>query len=144
MQKYNIPTANFKIFENFEDTKEFLNTAKFPLVIKADGLAAGKGVYICKNIKDGVVAAEEIFGGKFGIAKSLLIEDFLIGEEMSYFVICDGKNYQFLGTAQDHKRVGEGDVEEYWRYGMLLHQDYLIKSQLKKINENYKSNFKSD
>ena len=109
-EKYNIPTANFKIFENFEDTKEFLNTAKFPLVIKADGLAAGKGVYICKNIKDGVVAAEEIFGGKFGIAKSLLIEDFLIGEEMSYFVICDGKNYQFLGTAQDHKRVGEGDV----------------------------------
>ncbi len=109
-EKYNIPTANFKIFENFEDTKEFLNTAKFPLVIKADGLAAGKGVYICKNIKDGVIAAEEIFDGKFGIAKSLLIEDFLIGEEMSYFVICDGKNYQFLGTAQDHKRVGEGDV----------------------------------
>ena len=109
-EKYNIPTANFKIFENFEDTKEFLNTAKFPLVIKADGLAAGKGVYICKNIKDGVVAAEEIFGGKFGIAKSLLIEDFLTGEEMSYFIICDGKNYQFLGTAQDHKRVGEGDV----------------------------------
>ena len=109
-EKYNIPTANFKIFENFEDTKEFLNTAKFPLVIKADGLAAGKGVYICKNIKDGIVAAEEIFGGKFGIAKSLLIEDFLTGEEMSYFIICDGKNYQFLGTAQDHKRVGEGDV----------------------------------
>ena len=135
-EKYNIPTANFKIFENFEDTKEFLNTAKFPLVIKADGLAAGKGVYICKNIKDGVVAAEEIFGGKFGIAKSLLIEDFLTGEEMSYFVICDGKNYQFLGTAQDHKRVGEGDVgKNTGGMGCYSPSRLFNKELAKKINE---------
>ena len=135
-EKYNIPTANFKIFENFEDTKNFLNTAKFPLVIKADGLAAGKGVYICKNIKDGAVAAEEIFGGKFGIAKSLLIEDFLTGEEMSYFVICDGKNYQFLGTAQDHKRVGEGDVgKNTGGMGCYSPSRLFNKELAKKINE---------
>ena len=107
--KYKIPTSNFKIFENINNTKEFLTSAKFPLVIKSDGLAAGKGVYICKNIEEGIIAANEIFGGKFGVAENLLVEDFLEGEEMSYFVICDGENYQFVGTAQDHKRVGEGD-----------------------------------
>tara|TARA_B100001027_G_scaffold200819_1_gene160439 strand:+ start:1611 stop:2873 length:1263 start_codon:yes stop_codon:yes gene_type:complete len=108
--KYNIPTAKFKIFKNIKETKIFLNETEFPLVIKADGLAAGKGVYICKSYNDGLIAAKEIFGGKFGNAKNLLIEEFLFGEEMSYFVICDGKNYKFIGSAQDHKRVGEGDT----------------------------------
>ena len=107
--EYNIPTANFNIFSNIKDTKKYLNNINYPLVIKADGLAAGKGVYICKNYNDASIAAEEIFGGKFGDSKYLLIEDFLVGEEMSYFVICDGKNYKFIGSAQDHKRVGEGD-----------------------------------
>tara|TARA_Y200000002_G_C22657261_1_gene654062 strand:+ start:35 stop:1297 length:1263 start_codon:yes stop_codon:yes gene_type:complete len=107
--KYNIPTANFKIFENIEDTKKFLVNSKYPLVIKADGLAAGKGVYICKNFNEGLTATEEIFAGKFGIAENLLVEEFLMGEEMSYFIVCDGENYKFIGTAQDHKRVGEGD-----------------------------------
>ena len=108
--KYNIPTAKFKIFKNINETKKFLNEAQFPLVVKADGLAAGKGVYICKNYSDGIIAAEEIFGGKFGNAENLLVEEFLLGEEMSYFVICDGENYKFIGSAQDHKRVGEGDT----------------------------------
>ena len=80
------------------------------MVIKADGLAAGKGVYICNNFDEGLIAAREIFNGKFGKAKNLLIEEFLDGEEMSYFVISDGKSYQFIGSAQDHKRVGEGDI----------------------------------
>ncbi len=109
-KKYNIPTANFEIFENIDDTIEFLSNAEYPMVIKADGLAAGKGVYICKNYNDSLVAAKEIFGGKFGDAKNLLVEEFLAGEEMSYFIICDGKNYKFIGTAQDHKRIGEGDT----------------------------------
>ena len=109
-KKYNIPTANFEIFENIDDTIEFLSNAEYPMVIKADGLAAGKGVYICKNYNDSLVAAKEIFGGKFGDAKSLLVEEFLAGEEMSYFIICDGKSYKFIGTAQDHKRIGEGDT----------------------------------
>ena len=107
---YNIPTAQFKILKNVKETKTFLKDADFPLVIKADGLAAGKGVYICKNYSDGLNAAEEVFGGKFGNAEYLLVEEFLLGEEMSYFVICDGKNYKFIGSAQDHKRVGEGDT----------------------------------
>tara|TARA_B100001057_G_scaffold500604_1_gene616603 strand:+ start:5890 stop:7152 length:1263 start_codon:yes stop_codon:yes gene_type:complete len=108
-KKYKIPTANFKIFENLNEAKEFLTNSKYPIVIKADGLAAGKGVYICKNYAEGEIAAKEIFSGKFGIAKKLLVEEFLSGEEMSYFIICDGKDYKFFGTAQDHKRVGEGD-----------------------------------
>ena len=108
-KKYKIPTANFKIFESLDDAKEYLTNSKYPIVIKSDGLAAGKGVYICKNYAEGEIAAKEIFGGKFGITKELLVEEFLSGEEMSYFVICDGKDYKFFGTAQDHKRVGEGD-----------------------------------
>ena len=109
-QKYNIPTANFKISKDLKSTEETLKDATYPLVIKADGLAAGKGVYICNNFDESCNAAKEIFGGKFGDAKNLLIEEFLVGEEMSYFVISDGKSYQFFGTAQDHKRVGEGDI----------------------------------
>ena len=109
-QKNNIPTSNFRIFESFSDTLDYLENSYFPLVIKADGLASGKGVYICKNFDDAKIAAEEIFNGKFGIAKQILVEEFLDGEEMSYFVVTDGKNYKFFGSAQDHKRVGEGDT----------------------------------
>ena len=79
-------------------------------MIKADGLASGKGVYICKSKNNAEEAVNEIFNGKFGKADSILIEEFLEGEEMSYFVICDGKDYKFFQTAQDHKRVGEGDT----------------------------------
>ena len=107
--KYNIPTAKFGIFKKLEETKFFLKTTKFPLVIKADGLAAGKGVYICENIKSAEIAAKEIFNGKFGRAKNLLVEEFLIGEEMSYFIISDGKVFKKFQTAQDHKRVLEND-----------------------------------
>ncbi len=108
-EKYNIPTANFKIIKSLKNAEATLKSFKFPLVIKADGLAAGKGVYICNNYNEGYIAANEIFNGKFGKAKNLLIEEFLDGEEMSYFIISDGKSYQFIGSAQDHKRVGEGD-----------------------------------
>ena len=108
-ERYNIPTANFKIVESLKNAEVTLKSFKYPLVIKADGLAAGKGVYICNNYNEGYIAAMEIFNGKFGKAKNLLIEEFLDGEEMSYFVISDGKSYQFIGSAQDHKRVGEGD-----------------------------------
>ena len=109
-KKYNIPSAKFNVFENAEKTLTFLNKCKFPLVVKADGLAAGKGVYICKNKKQGEQAAGEIFNGKFGKANEILIEEFLEGEEMSFFIVSDGKNIKKFGTAQDHKRVGEGDV----------------------------------
>ena len=108
-KKYNIPTANFGTFSNKLDTKEFLKTTNHPIVIKADNLASGKGVYICNNEEESNLAVEEIFNGKFGFAKNILVEEFLEGEEMSYFVISDGKNIKAFGTAQDHKRVGEGD-----------------------------------
>ena len=107
--KYKIPTAKFGIFTNKEDANIFLNSSNFPLVIKADGLASGKGVYICEKKDKAIEAINEIFDGKFGDAKNLLIEEFLEGEEMSYFVISDGKTIKNFGTAQDHKRVLEGD-----------------------------------
>ena len=108
-KKFNIPTAKFGIFENKADAKKYLINSKFPIVIKADNLASGKGVYICNNMKDGDLAIEEIFNGKFGAAKNLLIEEFLYGEEMSFFTIHDGNNFKNFQTAQDHKRVLEGD-----------------------------------
>jgi phosphoribosylamine--glycine ligase len=108
-QKYNIPTANFGIFENKIDAKKFLENTKYPNVIKADNLAAGKGVYICNNEQESFMAVEEIFDGKFGEAKNVLIEEFLEGEEMSYFIISDGTTVKSFETAQDHKRVLEGD-----------------------------------
>ena len=109
-KKFNIPTANFGVFEKIEDAKNFLKNVSFPIVIKADNLAAGKGVYISKNLKEANIAVDEIFDGKFGKAKNILIEEFLDGEEMSYFIISDGKTIKNFGTAQDHKRVGEGDT----------------------------------
>ena len=109
-KEYNIPTANFGVFDNSKKALIFLNQCKFPLVVKADGLAAGKGVYICDTKKQATLAVEEIFNGKFGEAKELLIEEFLTGEEMSFFIISDGKNIKNFGTAQDHKRVGEKDT----------------------------------
>jgi len=109
-KKYNIPTAKFGVFETIDNTLNFLKKSNFPIVIKADGLAAGKGVYISKNFQESENAVKEIFGGKFGNAKKILVEEFLKGEEMSFFVICDGNNFKVFQTAQDHKRVGEGDV----------------------------------
>ena len=108
-QKYNIPTAKFGIFENRDVAKNFLKETNFPIVIKADNLASGKGVYICNNSQEAIIAIDEIFDGKFGLAKNLLIEEFLEGEEMSYFIVSDGLEYKNFGTAQDHKRVLEGD-----------------------------------
>ena len=108
-EKYNIPTAKFGIFKNRVDAKNFLKKSKYPTVIKADNLASGKGVYICNNNNEAHIAINEIFDGKFGVANNLLIEEFLKGEEMSYFIISDGVNFKNFGTAQDHKRVLEGD-----------------------------------
>ena len=108
-KKFNIPTAKFGIFKNRDDANKYLNNTNFPTVIKADNLASGKGVYICNNKNEAYVAVDEIFNGKFGKAEKLLIEEFLIGEEMSFFTIHDGKVFKNFETAQDHKRVLEGD-----------------------------------
>ena len=108
-KKYDIPTADFGVFKNRRDAINFIKKTKLPIVVKADGLAAGKGVYICENIKNAENSVNEIFDGKFGKAKNVLIEEFLQGEEMSYFIISDGKTFKKFQTAQDHKRVFEGD-----------------------------------
>ena len=108
-KKYKIPTANFGVFNTKEDAYSFLNNCEYPTVIKADGLAAGKGVYICENKNEGKIATDEIFNGKFGVAENVFIEEFLKGEEMSFFIISDGISYKKFGTAQDHKRALEGD-----------------------------------
>ena len=108
-EKFNIPTAKFGIFKNKNDAKKFLDQNNFPTVIKADNLASGKGVYICNTRSEAEIAIDEIFNGKFGKADELLIEEFLNGEEMSYFTVHDGKYFKSFNTAQDHKRVLEGD-----------------------------------
>ena len=108
-KKFNIPTAKFGIFQNKEEANKFIKKANFPLVIKADNLASGKGVYICENSTEARIAIEEIFNGKFGKAENVLIEEYLKGEEMSFFTVHDGKIFKNFGTAQDHKRVLEGD-----------------------------------
>ena len=108
-KKYQIPTAKFGVFKNANDAREFLKNSSYPIVIKADNLASGKGVYICENFEESYSAVKEIFNGKFGKANDILIEEFLNGEEMSFFIVSDGISIQNFGTAQDHKRVLEGD-----------------------------------
>ena len=107
--KNNIPTANSGIFNNPNEANNFIEKCNLPIVVKADGLASGKGVYICDKRDEAIKAIKEIFDGKFGLAKEILIEEFLNGEEMRFFIISDGETYFPLGTAQDHKRVFEGD-----------------------------------
>tara|TARA_B100000963_G_scaffold308205_1_gene283593 strand:+ start:67 stop:1332 length:1266 start_codon:yes stop_codon:yes gene_type:complete len=108
-EKYNIPSAKFGVFHNIDQANNFLKKSKHPIVIKADNLASGKGVYICENVEESTKSVKEIFEGKFGKTNKVLIEEFLKGEEMSFFIISDGISIQNFGTAQDHKRVLEGD-----------------------------------
>jgi len=105
-----IPTANFKICKNKKQVKNFLKESSLPIVVKADGLAAGKGVTICNNRKKVLTTSDEIFNGKFKSSKKVILEEFLEGEEASYFLVVDKNNFKFFGTAQDHKRVGENDT----------------------------------
>tara|TARA_E500000178_G_scaffold356681_1_gene437078 strand:- start:3654 stop:4919 length:1266 start_codon:yes stop_codon:yes gene_type:complete len=105
----NIPTAKFKICETINQVNQFLKICNLPIVVKADGLAAGKGVSICKTKKSVFNISSKIFKGKFNSSSKVVLEEFLHGEEASYFVIVDNKNFKFFGSAQDHKRVFEND-----------------------------------
>ena len=109
-KKHNIPTAKFGVFTNLNEALDFINSNGVPIVVKADGLAAGKGVTICKSIDEAIKSTKEILEGKFKSSKKVVLEEFLEGEELSYFTIVDKNSYHFFGSAQDHKRVGEGDV----------------------------------
>lgn len=112
MLQHNIPTAAYGAFtiDSLEAGIDFLETLKPPFVLKADGLAAGKGVLILENINDAKRELAHMLSGKFGDAsKTVVIEEFLDGIELSIFVLTDGKNYKILPTAKDYKRIGEGD-----------------------------------
>ena len=104
-----IPTAKFKICKKENQVKNFLNNCSLPIVVKADGLAAGKGVTICKTKKQVIKVTSEIFKGKFKSSKKVVLEEFLDGEEASYFIVVVNNSFKFFGTAQDHKRVNEND-----------------------------------
>ena len=105
--KNKIPTARFKVCVKKNNVIKFLKDCKFPVVVKADGLASGKGVSVCKNKSQVLKISSEIFKGKFKSSKKLILEEFLEGEEASYFLVVDKYNFKFFGTAQDHKRVYE-------------------------------------
>ena len=107
---YGIPTAKFKTCKNLKDLNKSIKNFSFPVVIKADGLAAGKGVTICKSRQQALKVSNEIFSGKFKSSKKLVIEEFLDGEEASYFLVVDKKNFIYFGSAQDHKKVGENET----------------------------------
>jgi phosphoribosylamine--glycine ligase len=112
MQKYKIPTAQYASFINSGEARTFLSEeAQFPIVLKASGLAAGKGVLICQSIEEGLSGVRLIMEDKaFGDAgDSIIIEEFLEGEEISIFALCDGKDFLLLSPAQDHKKVYNGD-----------------------------------
>jgi phosphoribosylamine--glycine ligase len=114
MQKHGVPTAKYKSFtkDNLEDGFSFLETLEPPFVLKADGLAAGKGVLILNSLEEAKVELEEMVSNqKFGEASStVVIEEFLKGIELSVFVLTDGKSYKILPSAKDYKRIGEGDA----------------------------------
>lgn len=113
MKKYGVPTAAYQTFtkEELEEAKQFLRTMKAPYVLKADGLAGGKGVLIIENISEAEKALEDMFGGKFGAASErVVIEEFLEGIELSVFALTDGESYVLLPEAKDYKRIGEGDT----------------------------------
>lgn len=112
MIAHNIPTAAYESFtlETLSQGQAFLETLKAPYVLKADGLAAGKGVLILDNLEEAQNELASMLDGKFGTASSkVVIEEFLDGIELSVFVLTDGKNYKVLPTAKDYKRIGEGD-----------------------------------
>ena len=107
----NIPTANYKLFSNQQEALNYINNISLPIVVKADGLAAGKGVVIANTIEEASEAVKDSFSGKFGEAGDrILIEEHLNGIEASFFALCDGLTAIPLTNAQDHKRVGDGDT----------------------------------
>jgi len=108
--EFHIPTAAYGRFANTADAKAFVKANGAPIVVKADGLAAGKGVTVAETVEQADAAIDEIFSGRFGAAGAeVVVEEFLDGEEASFFAFCDGKTVMALATAQDHKRVFDGD-----------------------------------
>ena len=112
MKKYGIPTAAYEIFDDPAKALEYLKTAKMPIVVKASGLALGKGVLICGTLEEAQEAVSELMTGrKFGDAgNKIVIEEFMTGREVSVLAFADGRNYRLMSSSQDHKRAGDGDT----------------------------------
>src|SRR5690606_24790527 len=114
MQRHGIPTASYKTFqkETLQAGLQYLKSHSFPVVLKADGLAAGKGVLICENLEQSQTELRAMLeDAKFGEASNVVvIEEFLQGIELSVFILCDGESYKILPSAKDYKRVGAGDT----------------------------------
>ncbi len=107
----NAPTAAYARFTEAAPAREYVTAQGAPIVVKADGLAAGKGVIVAMTVEEAVAAIDDMFGGEFGAAGAeVVIEEFMTGEEASFFVLTDGTHALPVGTAQDHKRVGDGDT----------------------------------
>ena len=105
------PTAGYARFTDAGAAKDYIRAQGAPIVVKADGLAAGKGVVVAMSLDEALAAVDEMMGGAFGAAGAeVVIEEFMTGEEASFFVLTDGENLLPIGTAQDHKRVGDGDT----------------------------------
>lgn len=111
-RKYNIPTAAYERFTDIASAHRYIDLMGAPIVVKADGLAAGKGVIVASNIEEAKAAVDDMLSGSiFGKAgSSVVIEEYMDGEEVSYFALCDGENLLTLASAQDHKRVGDNDT----------------------------------
>lgn len=112
MHRWNIPTASYKTFTDPDRAKEYLKELRFPLVVKADGLASGKGVTVCQNLKEAETAVQQAMEEKIfqGAGLKIIIEECLQGEELSVLAISDGQNYVVLDSAQDHKRIFDDDL----------------------------------
>ena len=110
MKTANIPTSNFWEADSFKEAEKIINKSKEPLVVKADGLASGKGVFVPESKKESLQATKTIFNGKFGKSgQKIVLEEKIQGPEVSIFALCDGQKYILLPTAQDHKRLNEND-----------------------------------
>ena len=109
-RKHNIPTAAYGVFQDIDEARAYIQDRGAPIVVKADGLAAGKGAIVCETMEEALSAAENVLGGQFGDAgKEIVVEQFMVGEEASFFALCDGRNALPLATAQDHKAVFDDD-----------------------------------
>jgi len=105
------PTAGYAHFTDLQSASDYVRKMGAPIVVKADGLAAGKGVIVAMSTQDALEALDDMFSGEFGSAGAeVVIEEFMEGEEASYFILCDGHDILPIGTVQDHKRVGDGDT----------------------------------
>lgn len=110
MARHAIPTAHYAVFTDVVAAHAYVDTHGAPIVVKADGLAAGKGVVVAMTLTEAHAAVEAMMGGGAGLGSRIVIEEFLAGEEASFIVLCDGKNVVALATSQDHKRMGDGDT----------------------------------